>query len=127
MSGDADALVIFGITGDLARRSTLPALYDLTQQGLLTCPVVGVGRRELSKEELDQHATEAIAARKKNLDEKVLHELLSCMRYIGGDAEEGSLYDRLTSELRERRPRRSTSRRRPRCSATSRRNSRRPA
>ena len=102
MSGDADALVIFGITGDLARRSTLPALYDLTQQGLLTCPVVGVGRRELSKEELDRHATEAIAARKKNLDEKVLHELLSCMSYIGGDAEEGSLYDRLTSELQGR-------------------------
>jgi glucose-6-phosphate 1-dehydrogenase len=102
MSGDADALVIFGITGDLARRSTLPALYDLTQQGLLTCPVVGVGRRELSKEELDRHATEAIGARKKNLDERVLHELLSCMSYIGGDAEEGSLYDRLTSELQGR-------------------------
>ena len=102
MSGDADALVIFGITGDLARRSTLPALYDLTQQGLLTCPVVGVGRRELSKEELDRHATEAIGARKKNLDEKVLHELVSCMSYIGGDAEEGSLYDRLTTELQGR-------------------------
>jgi glucose-6-phosphate 1-dehydrogenase len=98
MIGDADALVVFGITGDLARRSTLPALYDLTQQGLLTCPVVGVGRRELSKEELDRHATEAIGARKK-IDEKVLHELLSCMRYIGGDAEEGSLYDRLSREL----------------------------
>jgi len=102
MSGDADALVIFGITGDLARRSTLPALYDLTQQGLLTCPVVGVGRRELSKEELDRHAKEAIGARKKNLDEKVLHDLLSCMSYIGGDAEEGSLYDRLTTELQGR-------------------------
>ena len=102
MSGDADALVIFGITGDLARRSTLPALYDLTQQGLLTCPVVGVGRRELSKEELDRHATEAIGARKKNLDKKVLHDLLSCMSYIGGDAEEGSLYDRLTTELQGR-------------------------
>jgi glucose-6-phosphate 1-dehydrogenase len=102
MIGDADALVIFGITGDLARRSTLPALYDLTQQGLLTCPVVGVGRRELSKEELDRHATEAIGARKKNLDEKVLRELLSCMSYIGGDAEEGSLYDRLGSELQGR-------------------------
>jgi glucose-6-phosphate 1-dehydrogenase len=99
VSETADAVVVFGITGDLARRSTLPALYDLTQQGLLTCPVVGVGRRELSKEELDRHATEAISARKKNLDEKVLRELLSCMSYIGGDAEEGSLYDRLTSEL----------------------------
>jgi len=96
----ADALVVFGITSDLARRSMLPALYDLTQQGLLTCPVIGVGRRELSKEELVRHATEAItAAKKKNLDEKVLHELLSRMSYVGGDAEEGPLYDRLRTAL----------------------------
>jgi len=100
VSDTADALVVFGITSDLARRSMLPALYDLTQQGLLTCPVIGVGRRELSKEELVRHATDAItAAKKKNLDEKVLHELLSRMSYVGGDAEEGSLYDRLRTAL----------------------------
>ena len=100
MSDTADALVVFGITSDLARRSMLPALYDLTQQGLLTCPVIGVGRRELSKEELVRHATDAItAAKKKNLDEKVLHELLSRMSYVGGDAEEGPLYDRLRTAL----------------------------
>ena len=51
MTGIADALVVFGLTGDLARRSTLPALYDLTQQGLLVCPVIGVGRRALSRDE----------------------------------------------------------------------------
>jgi len=100
VSDTADALVVFGITSDLARRSMLPALYDLTQQGLLTCPVIGVGRRELSKEELVRHATDAItAAKKKNLDEKVLHELLSRMSYVGGDAEEGPLYDRLRTAL----------------------------
>ena len=33
MSETADALVVFGITGDLARTKTLPALYDLTQAG----------------------------------------------------------------------------------------------
>ena len=100
MSEVADALVVFGITGDLARRSTLPALYDLTQQGLLTCPVIGVGRREFSDEELAHHATEAItAAKKKSLDEKVLRELLSRMSYVGGDAEEGPLYDRLREAL----------------------------
>ena len=36
MSGTADALVVFGITGDLARRMTLPALYRLTEQGHIT-------------------------------------------------------------------------------------------
>jgi len=96
----ADALVVFGLTGDLARRSTLPALYDLTQQGLLPCPVVGVGRRAFSREELVRHATEAItAAKKKSVDEKVLHELLAHMSYVGGDAEEGPLYDRLRVAL----------------------------
>jgi glucose-6-phosphate 1-dehydrogenase len=98
---DADALVVFGITGDLARRSTLPALYDLTQQGFLPCPVIGVGRRALSEDEFLGHVTDAITARKKNLDEKVLRELLGRMSYVGGDAEEGPLYDRLHAALDE--------------------------
>ena len=46
MTDVADALVVFGITGDLARTKTLPALYDLTEQGVLECPVIGVGRRK---------------------------------------------------------------------------------
>ena len=61
-TGVADALVVFGITGDLARRSTLPALYSLAQQGLLTCAVIGVGRRPVSDAELRAHATESIQA-----------------------------------------------------------------
>jgi glucose-6-phosphate 1-dehydrogenase len=98
----ADALVVFGITGDLAHRSTLPALYDLTQQGLLTCPVIGVGRRALSSEEIARHAGEDItAAKKERLDEKVLHEFLSRLTYVGGDAEDGPLYDRLRTALVE--------------------------
>jgi glucose-6-phosphate 1-dehydrogenase len=38
----ADVLVIFGITGDLARAMTFHALYRLEHRGLLNCPVVGV-------------------------------------------------------------------------------------
>ena len=60
MSESADALVVFGITGDLARTKTLPALYDLTQQGILECPVVGVGRRPLRIDEMREHARDAI-------------------------------------------------------------------
>lgn len=99
MSGAADALVVFGITGDLARRMTFPALYRLTEQGLLTCPVIGVGRRALREDELAEHAREAVAAAEKDVDEKVLAELLSCLKYVGGEAEAGSMYDRLRDAL----------------------------
>ncbi|MGH2984673.1 MAG: hypothetical protein ACRDK5_10565, partial [Solirubrobacterales bacterium] len=59
----ADALVIFGITGDLARKKTLKALYDLVVNGTLQVPVIGVGRKDWSDQDLKQHAREAIEAR----------------------------------------------------------------
>ena len=99
MSQPADALVVFGITGDLARRMTFPALYRLTEQGLLTCRVIGVGRRPLRDEELAEHAREAVTAVEEHSDEKVLSDLLSRLTYVGGDAEEGSVYDRLRDAL----------------------------
>src|SRR6185312_7133981 len=39
-----DALVLFGITGDLSRKMILPALYRLAERGQLTVPVIGVSR-----------------------------------------------------------------------------------
>ena len=52
----------------------------------------------LSEDEFEEHVVDAIAAEKKNLDEKVLRDLLARMSYIGGDAEEG----RCTTALRAR-------------------------
>ena len=95
----ADALVVFGITGDLARRMTFPALYHLTEQGHLTCTVIGVGRRALSADELRELAREAIGAAGEDVDERVLDDLLSRLRYVGGDAGNGSLHERLGTEL----------------------------
>jgi glucose-6-phosphate 1-dehydrogenase len=95
----ADALVVFGITGDLARRMTLPALYRLSEQGLLACPVIGVGRRPLREDELAEHAKEAVTAAVDDVDERSLTELLSRLRYVGGDAEGDPLYDRLRAAL----------------------------
>jgi glucose-6-phosphate 1-dehydrogenase len=98
-AGHADALVVFGITGDLARRSTLPALYSLAQQGLLTCPVIGVGRRPVPRDEFVRHASEAIAAVEDRVDEQVLSDLLARLQYVGGDAESGSMYEGLRDAL----------------------------
>ena len=99
MTGIADALVVFGITGDLARRSTLPALYSLSQQGLLTCPVIGVGRRPVADDELRQQATEAIKAAEDDVDDAALAEFLGRLQYVGGNAEESSMYERLREVL----------------------------
>jgi glucose-6-phosphate 1-dehydrogenase len=99
VSDHADALVVFGITGDLARRSTIPALYSLAQQGLLSCPIVGVGRRPVPRDELVRHVTDAVAASEDTVDEAVLSDLVERLTYIGGDAEEGPVYDRLREAL----------------------------
>jgi glucose-6-phosphate 1-dehydrogenase len=101
MTGTADAFVAFGLTGDLGRRMTLPALYRLTARKLLTCPIVGVGRRPVSRDELERLAHDAVAAAEDVVDERVLRELLSRLTYIGGDAEEGSVYERLRDALGE--------------------------
>jgi glucose-6-phosphate 1-dehydrogenase len=99
MSQPADALVVFGITGDLARRMTFPALYHLTEQGHLTCRVIGVGRRAIPDDELAEQARSAILAAEDDVDEEALGDLLSRLRYVGGDAEDAPLYDRLRDEL----------------------------
>ena len=103
MSYPADALVVFGLTGDLARKMTLPALYRLSEKGLLTCPVIGVGRRPVPDDELARHVRDSVAAAEDAVDERVLSELMSRLTYIGGDAEEGPIYDRVRQELGEAR------------------------
>jgi glucose-6-phosphate 1-dehydrogenase len=50
-----DVLVLFGITGDLARKLVLPALYRLAERGELTVPVIGVALTDLDTEGLRRH------------------------------------------------------------------------
>src|SRR5277367_4925607 len=56
----ADVLVIFGITGDLAKVMTFHSLYRLEQRGLLDCPIVGVAGDDWTLEHLREHARECI-------------------------------------------------------------------
>ena len=67
----ADLLVSFGITGDLARRMTFPALYRLERRGLLDGPVIGVASEEMTTGELVMHAREAIADSGQQIDDTV--------------------------------------------------------
>ena len=69
-STNADVLVIFGITGDLARVMTFRSLYRLELRGLLDCPIVGVAGDDWALERLVQRARDSIVATGEVLDEE---------------------------------------------------------
>jgi glucose-6-phosphate 1-dehydrogenase len=48
----SDALVLFGVTGDLAHEMTFPALYAMEKRGTLTVPVIGVALPKWSLDDL---------------------------------------------------------------------------
>src|SRR4051812_42156199 len=56
----ADRLVIFGITGDLAKVMTFRSLYRLEQRRLLDCPIIGVAVDDWSVDQLVERARESI-------------------------------------------------------------------
>ncbi len=79
-------LVIFGASGDLARRKLLPALYNLAHEGALPerFNLIGISRRELSDDEFRGQAREAIAEFSRSKpSEAVLDGLIERMSYIG--------------------------------------------
>jgi glucose-6-phosphate 1-dehydrogenase len=84
-SAPADVLVIFGITGDLARVMTFHSLYRLERRGLLDCPIVGVAGDDWTIEHLRDHARECIAATGEVIDDEVFARLSARLSYLSGD------------------------------------------
>jgi glucose-6-phosphate 1-dehydrogenase len=97
-------LVIFGATGDLARRKLLPALYNLAQDGALPgrFRLVGVSRQEKAHEDYRAECEEAIRrfSRRQPTDE-VLKGLLEDVRYVPGVFDDDSVYGALGKVLDE--------------------------
>jgi glucose-6-phosphate 1-dehydrogenase len=95
-------LVIFGATGDLARRKLLPAIYNLAHEGALPerFNLIGSSRSEMAHEEFAKQATEAIRQfSRREPDETVLEKLLSNVRYVAGTFDQDSVYDQLGAAL----------------------------
>lgn len=101
----SDALVLFGITGDLARKKIFPALYAMAKRGTLNVPVIGVATSQLSSAQLRKRARDAIKASGKIDDQPALDHLLSQLRYVSGDYNDPSTFEALKKALGEaRRP-----------------------
>jgi glucose-6-phosphate 1-dehydrogenase len=95
----SDLLVIFGITGDLARKMTFQALYRLEHRGLLECPIVGVASEDISVEELVNRARTAIEGAGEKVDDKVFGRFAGRLSYLHGDVTDSSLYDALKKQI----------------------------
>ena len=101
----SDALVLFGITGDLARKKIFPALYAMAKHGALNVPVVGVATSRLSPAELRKRAGDAIKKSGKIDDKPAFDHLLSLLSYVSGDYNDPGTFIALKKALGDaRRP-----------------------
>ena len=98
----ATSLVIFGVTGDLARRKLLPALYNLAHEGALPerFNLIGVSRRDQSDDDFRGQAREAIGEfSRREPDAQLLDGLLARMHYIGNSFDDREGYARIGAAI----------------------------
>src|SRR5512140_3226014 len=101
----SDALVLFGVTGDLAHKMIFPALYAMTKRGLLDVPIVGVASPQWSLAQLRERAADGIRKAGRVDDAQALRRLLSRLRYVAGDYNEPGTFAALKTALGDaRRP-----------------------
>jgi len=97
----ADVLVLFGATGDLAKKKLFPALYDLQELGELDLQVVGVASSKWSQKVFKENVETAVRAKKPDVDEVALTKLLDEMRLIVGDYENPETFVALSRALKD--------------------------
>ena len=95
----SDALVLFGVTGDLAHKKIFPALYAMVKQGALKVPVVGVASSKWSLAQLRRHAEDGLRESGIIDDQPALRHLLSLLRYIDGDYKDPGTFKALKKAL----------------------------
>jgi glucose-6-phosphate 1-dehydrogenase len=94
-----DTLVLFGSTGDLARRKLFPALYALATRGHLDVPVVGVARSDWTDDDFRRHAKESIQQYVQDPQEHVIEEVMSQLDLVQGDYSAPTTWQDLVAKL----------------------------
>lgn len=98
------ALVLFGVTGDLARKKLLPAIYDLANRGLLppSFSLVGFGRRDWSDTQFTEEVRTSVeASARTEFNETVWDQLRGGFRFVSGGFDDADAYQNLGSVLKE--------------------------
>jgi glucose-6-phosphate 1-dehydrogenase len=95
----AEALVLFGATGDLAKRKLFPALYQLQRRERLTVPVIGVARDSWTDESFQQHARDAIHEFVKDVDDTIVDATAARLDLVTGNYEDIATFEMLRETL----------------------------
>ena len=94
----SDALVFFGITGDLAHKKIFPSLQSLVRRGRLSVPVVGVSRTALTHDQLVERAKASVSERG-GVDPVAFPKLAALLRHVSGDYADAATFARLKAAL----------------------------
>ena len=97
--GQGDAIVVFGITGDLAFKHIIPALQRMVQADELNVPVVGVAREHWTAERLDERVRNSLMASAEGLDPAAYEKLRTLVRYVWGTYDDPRTYVALRDAL----------------------------
>ena len=98
MAQPSDALVIFGVTGDLAYKQIFSSLLGLVRDEGLDVPIVGVANAGWNLDQLKARAKDSLAQHGP-VDAKAQDKLLSLLRYVDGDYADPATFEKLHSEL----------------------------
>jgi glucose-6-phosphate 1-dehydrogenase len=94
----SDAIVVFGVTGDLVHKEIFPAIYGLFRDEDVQVPVIGVARSDWTMEQLIARARDSVEKRDE-IDEKVFSRLAASLRYVRGDYGANETYDKMCEAL----------------------------
>jgi glucose-6-phosphate 1-dehydrogenase len=95
----SDALVLFGMTGDLAQKKIFPALYAMAKRNALTVPVVGVASSALTPVQLRHHIEQSIQQSCGIDDRPALERLLAATQYVSGNYNDLGTFAKLKQAL----------------------------
>jgi glucose-6-phosphate 1-dehydrogenase len=102
---DSDALVVYGVTGDLAHKMIFPALYAMVKRGTLSVPVIGVAFPKWSLERLQRRVTQSIQQSGGIDNKRAFQHLLSLLKYVSGDYNDSHTYEAIKEAIgKARRP-----------------------
>jgi glucose-6-phosphate 1-dehydrogenase len=98
----SDALVFFGMSGDLAKKKIFPALYAMVKKGDLEVPVIGVASSQWTVEDLRTRARDSITEYGGGVDDEgAFEKLTGLMRYVDGNYNDASTFTELEQNLRD--------------------------
>lgn len=97
-------LVIFGVTGDLARKKLMPAVYDLTNRGLLPpgFALTGFARRDWARQDFEQIVHDSVKEHARTpFREATWRQLSEGIRFVQGTFDDDDAFDRLRDTVEE--------------------------